>query len=63
MTTSIIVAAIPFPDAAAEDGTTSGNNGNTVKIEYGVTDSDVSEKFLDYASELEINVDTVTLMK
>lgn len=28
-----------------------------------ITDSDVSENFLNYASELEINVETVTLMK
>ena len=28
-----------------------------------ITDSDVSEKFLDYASELEINVETASLMK
>ena len=36
---------------------------DTDKYDLIITDSDVSEKFLDYASELEMNVETVTLMK
>ena len=43
MISAIIVAAIPFPDAAATDGTTpQADGGSNVTIAYGVTDNDVN---------------------
>ena len=46
MISAIIIAAIPFPDAAAEEensgGSGSGEGRTTTKIEYGVTDSDIT---------------------